>query len=139
MTPDGDREPHDELIEVLSVRLDNFERHVAGHLVGWLQKCGLSTSELQVLLALADGESREGGELAKASGVPVDLTYPALHKLAAYGWLHEENRRHFLSAAGQDKVHELSTVRRAAVADFVSSLSVQERRDLAVGLGVTSA
>ena len=138
MTPSGDQQPDDELIEVLSVRLDNFERHAAGHLVGWLQQCGLSTTELQVLLALADGEPREGGELAQASGVPVDLTYPALHKLAANGWLHEENRRHSLSTAGQDKVDELSDVRRAAVADFVSSLSPQERRELATGLGVSS-
>ena len=120
------------------MRLDNFERHAAGHLVGWLQKCGLSTTELQVLLALAAGEAREGGELADASGVPVDLTYPALHKLASLGWLHEENRRHSLSATGQDKVAELSTVRRAAVADFVSSLSPEERRELATGLGVSA-
>jgi DNA-binding MarR family transcriptional regulator len=139
MTPDppDDATRDAGLVDALSARLDNFERHATGHLVGWIQASGLSLAELQVFLALADGEPKEGGQLAAESGVPVELAYPALHKLAAHGWLEEENRRHWLSAAGRDKLEELAAVRHAAVKDFVAGLSPQERHELAAAMGTT--
>ena len=130
-----ERGPDAGLVEALSIRLDNFERHAAGRLVGWMQDAALSVGDMQVFLALSDGEPRSGGELAQESGVPVELAYPAIHKLAAHGWLHEENRRHWLSEAGRKKLGELAAVRHAAVEDFVASLSSDDRHELAVAMG----
>jgi DNA-binding MarR family transcriptional regulator len=128
--------PDDKLVDVLSQTLERFERHATGHLLNWIQASGLSLVELQVFMTLADGERMDGGELAKAAGVPVELTYPAVHKLAAQGWLEEENRRHWLSEGGRAKLDELATVRHAAVGDFVASLTPDQRHDLAVAVGL---
>ncbi|HEX2415875.1 MAG TPA: hypothetical protein VHJ37_11745 [Thermoleophilaceae bacterium] len=44
MTSDApdDATPDARLAHALSARLDNFERHATGHLVGWIQSSGLS-------------------------------------------------------------------------------------------------
>src|SRR3546814_19597404 len=60
---------------------------------------------------------------------------PALHKLAARGWLAETHRMHCLSPAGKEKLQELAGVRRTGVEDFVSSLAPEESRTLATALG----
>ncbi len=130
-----DRGPDADLVDALSARLDKFERHAAGRLVGWIQETDLSMGELQVFLALSDGEPMHGGQLAEAAGVTVELAYPAIHKLAAQGWLQEENRKHRLSEAGEAKLGELAAVRHAAVGDFVASLPPEERQELAVAMG----
>jgi hypothetical protein len=130
-----ERGPDADLVDSLSARLDRFERHAAGRLLGWIQDTGLSMGELQVFLAMSDGEPMNGGQVAEAAGLPVELAYPAIHKLAAQGWLEEENRRHWLSKAGEAKLDELAAVRHAAVGDFVASLSPEERHELAVAMG----
>jgi DNA-binding MarR family transcriptional regulator len=137
MTPDASDNPSADaaLVDALSTRLESFEHHAARQVVSWIEDAGLSVAELQVFLALADGKPRGGAELAEAAGLPVDLSYPAMHRLGARGWLVDDGRRHRLSEAGQEKVDELAATRRAAVADFVASLSAQERRDLAVAFG----
>ena len=138
-TDAADNPPDPELVRVLCDRLDRFERHATGHLLGWIQATELSPAEIRIFLALDDGRPRPAAELAKTTDVPVELAYPALHKLAARGWLAETHRMHCLSPEGKEKLQELAGVRRSGVEDFVSSLAPEESRTLATALGVVDS
>ena len=99
----------------------------------------LSFEDLRLLLALAvkaeDGPTAIS-ELAELAGFPLDVAYPATHRLRGRGYLVEEGRRYSLSQEGQELVAKLDAAHRQGIQAYVDQMSPEERGQLESAFGM---
>jgi DNA-binding MarR family transcriptional regulator len=122
--------PTDPLVEALATRLRVLD------LVGWrriatlAQEFELSFEHLRLLLALAvkvDDGPTATSELAQLAGLPLDVAYPATHRLRGRGYLREEHRKFALTEKGQELVASLDAAHREGIQAYVDQLDPEER------------
>jgi hypothetical protein len=130
----------DPLVEALATRLRLMDL-VGWQRVGtWAEQSELSFEDLRVLLALAlkiDDGPATVSELADLAGFPLDVAYPATHRLRGRGYLCEERRRYALSQQGQDLVAKLDAARREGIQAYVDQLDREEQQRLRKALAIT--
>ena len=67
----------------------------------WTQSAGVQTVDGYVLLALSETGAAGAAAVSDGYGLPLDVVYPALHRLTDRGYVLEEHRHHRLTAEGQ--------------------------------------
>src|SRR4051812_28524439 len=70
----------------------------------WTRSAGVQTVDGYVLLALSETDEAGATEVSNRSGLPLDVVYPALHRLTDRGYVLEERRRHVLTDDGRQLV-----------------------------------
>src|SRR3954465_11510392 len=89
----------DPLVEAIATRLRTMDLVAWQGIATWAEESELSFEDLRLLLALAvkmdDGPVAisELAELAELAGFPLDVAYPATHRLRGRGYVLEEGRR----------------------------------------------
>src|SRR3569833_169970 len=74
---------------------------VSTSVTAWAEAAGLQVGEGPVLLALSCAGAPAGAAAhAAVCRRSFDAVYPALHHLAAHGYVHEEHRRYRLTDGG---------------------------------------
>jgi DNA-binding PadR family transcriptional regulator len=73
-------------------------------------------------------------ELAELAGFPLDVAYPAIHRLRGRGYLREERRRYSLSPQGRELVSKLDMAHREGIQAYVDQLDGDERQCLSNAL-----
>jgi len=63
-----------------------------------------------VLLAVSETNGMRAAAVSTRSGLPLDVVYPALHRLTDRGYALEEHRNHSLTVEGQRLVAEFDRV-----------------------------
>ena len=130
----------DALVEALATRLRRMD------LVGWqriatlAEQYELSFEDLRLLLALAvkiDDGPAAISELADLAGFPLDVAFPATHRLRGRGYLREERRRYSLSQQGQELVAMLDAAHREGIEAYVHQLDPEEHQRLCQALAIT--
>jgi hypothetical protein len=76
----------------------------------WTQTVGLGVADGNVLLALSETGGVGGAAVSTRCGLPLDVVYPALHRLTDRGYVLEEHRHHRLTAEGQRLVADFDRV-----------------------------
>src|SRR5687767_10416059 len=97
----------DPLVEALATRLRLIDVVAWQRIAAWAEQSELSFEDLRLLLALAfrmDAGPIAVSELADLAGLPLDVAYPATHRLRGRGYLREEKRQYSLSEQGQELV-----------------------------------
>jgi hypothetical protein len=128
----------DPLVEALATRLRLIDLVAWQRIATWAEQSELSFEDLRLLLAFAF--KRTGGpapvsELADLAGFPLDVAYPATHRLRGRGYLREEQRQYSLSREGQELVAELDAAHREGVQAYVDTLDREERGRLRNAFG----
>jgi DNA-binding MarR family transcriptional regulator len=125
--------PTDPLVEALAARLRLIDLVGWQGIATWAEQAELSFEDLRLLLALAvkmdDGPSAVS-ELAGLAGFPLDVAYPAIHRLRGRGYLREEGRHYSLSEQGRELVAGLDATHRQGIRAYVDQLDPDERRQL---------
>src|SRR3954471_13046145 len=98
---------HEETEAVRSLRKEALT--ISTLIYSWTQSAGLGIAEGPVLLALSETDGSGAAAVSARSGLPLDTVYPALHRLTDRGYVVEEHRCHWLTAAGQQLVAEFET------------------------------
>jgi DNA-binding MarR family transcriptional regulator len=127
----------DPLVEVLATRLRVIDLVAWQGIAAWAEESGLSFEDLRLLLALArkqDDGPAAVSELAELAGFPLDVAYPAIHRLRGRGYLTEEQRRYSLSREGQELFGMLDAAHREGIQAYVDQLDRDERRLLTKAL-----
>jgi hypothetical protein len=75
-------------------------------------------------------------ELADLAGFPLDVAYPATHRLRGRGYLVEERRQYSLSQQGQEIVATLDASHREGIQAYVDQLDPDERRQVEAAFGI---
>jgi DNA-binding MarR family transcriptional regulator len=134
MTPAASTDP---LVDALAARQRLLD------LVGWqrisalAEQCALSFEDLRLLLALAvrgDDGPAAITELADLAGFPLNVAYPATHRLLGRGYLRDERRRYSLSRRGEELVAVLGAAHREGIQAYVDQLDPEEREQLRAAL-----
>jgi DNA-binding MarR family transcriptional regulator len=129
----------DSLVEVLATRLRRMDLIGWREIATWAEQSELSFEDLRLLLALAvkmeDGPAAIS-ELADLAGFPLDIAYPATHRLRGRGYLLEEGRHYSLTEQGQELVARLDAVHRRGIRAYVDQLDPDERRQLEAAFGI---
>ena len=123
----------DPLVDVLATRLRLIDIIAWQRIASWAEQSELSFEDLRLLLALArkvDEDPTAVGELAELAGFPLDVAYPAIHRLRGRGYLLEERRQYALSEQGQELVAAFDAAHREGVKAYVDQLDPEERRRL---------
>ncbi len=76
----------------------------------WTQAVDLRVADGNVLLALSETGGTDAAAVSARSGLPLDVVYPALHRLTDRGYVLEEHRRHRLTAEGHRLVAEFDPI-----------------------------
>ena len=129
----------DPLVEVLVTRLRRLDLVGWQRIATWAEESELSFVDLRLLLALAlklDDGPAAISELADLAGFPLDVAYPAIHRLRGRGYLLEERRQYSLSPQGQELVATLDTAHREGIQVYVDQLSPDETRRLDAAFGI---
>src|SRR6185503_6809791 len=95
----------DQLVDALAIRLRRMDLVGWKRIAAWAEESGMSFEDLRLLLAVAvksDDGPAPISELADLAGLPLDVAYPATHRLRGRGYLSEEGRLYVLSAEGQE-------------------------------------
>ena len=106
----------------------------------WAEQSVLSFEDLRMLLALAlkiDDDPASVSELAELAGFPLDVAYPAAHRLRGRGYVREEQRHYSLSQRGQELVALLDPARREGIQAYVDQLDREEQQRLRKALAIT--
>src|SRR5215218_3124974 len=85
--------PTDPLVEVLATRLRLMDLVSWQRIAACAEESELSFEDLRLLLALAfklDDGPATISDLADLAGVPLDVAYPATHRLRGRGYVREE-------------------------------------------------
>ena len=130
----------DQLVDALATRLRRMDLISWQRIVAWAQESGLSLEDLRLLLALAvkvDEGPAPISELAELAGLPLDVAYPATHRLRGRGYVSEEGRRYALSQEGQELVGTLDAAHRQGIHTYIDQLDPAERRRLEAAFGIT--
>jgi DNA-binding MarR family transcriptional regulator len=130
----------DPLVDALATRLRVADVVAWQRLATWAEESELSFEDLRLLLALAfkmDDGPASVSELADLAGFPLDIAYPATHRLRGRGYLHEERRRYSLSDQGRELVALLNTAHREGIQAYVDQLDPEEQQRLRQALAIT--
>jgi DNA-binding MarR family transcriptional regulator len=130
----------DPLVEALATRLRVADVVAWQRVATWAEESELSFEDLRLLLALAfkmDDGPASVSELADLAGFPLDIAYPATHRLRGRGYLHEERRRYSLSDQGHELVALLNTAHREGIQAYVDQLDPEEQKRLRQALAIT--
>jgi hypothetical protein len=130
----------DPLVEALATRLRRMDLVGWQRIAAWAEQSELSFKDLRLLLALAfkmDDGPASVHELADLAGFPLDVAYPATHRLRGRGYLREERRRYSLNEQGQDLVAELDAARREGIQAYVDQLDRDECELLRKAFAIT--
>jgi hypothetical protein len=120
----------DPLVEALATQLRLIDLVGWQRIATWAEQSELSFEDLRLLLALAfkmDDGPVAVSELADLAGFPLDVAYPATHRLRGRGYLHEERRQYSLSQQGQELVAKLDAAHREGIQAYVDTLDREER------------
>ena len=126
----------DPLVEALATRLRLVDIVAWQRIAMWAEESELSFEDLRLLLALAIkvDDPAAVSELAELAGFPLDVAYPAIHRLRGRGYLREERRRYSLSPQGRELVSKLDMAHREGIQAYVDQLDGDERQRLSNGL-----
>jgi DNA-binding MarR family transcriptional regulator len=130
----------DPLVEALATRLRVADVVAWQRVATWAEESELSFEDLRLLLALAfkmDDGPASVSELADLAGFPLDIAYPATHRLRGRGYLHEERRRYSLSDQGHELVALLNTAHREGIQAYVDQLDPEDQQRLRQALAIT--
>jgi len=130
----------DPLVEVLATRLRLMDLIGWQRIATWAAQSELSFEDLRLLLALAlkaDEGPAAVSELADLAGFPLDVAYPATHRLRGRGYVREEERRYSLSRQGQDLVAMLDAAHQEGIQAYVDQLDPEERQQLSKAFAIT--
>jgi DNA-binding MarR family transcriptional regulator len=129
----------DPLVEVLASRLRVLDLVGWKRIAAWAEESGLSFEDLRLLLACAL-KVNEGpaavSELADLAGFPLDIAYPAIHRLRGRGYLSEEGRHYSLSQEGRELVAKLDAAHRDGIRAYVDQLDPNDRQQLEAAFGI---
>jgi DNA-binding MarR family transcriptional regulator len=129
----------DPLVETIATRLRVMDLVAWQGIAAWAEESELSFEDLRLLLALAvkaeDGPTAIS-ELAELAGLPLDVAYPAIHRLRGRGYLVEEGRRYSLSKEGEQLVAKLDAAHRQGIQAYVDQMSPEERGQLESAFGM---
>jgi DNA-binding MarR family transcriptional regulator len=131
---------NDALVEALATRLRRMDLIGWQRVATWAEQSELSFRDLRLLLALAlkiDDGPATVSELADLAGFPLDVAYPAIHRLRGRGCLREERRRYSLNEQGQELVARLDAAHREGIQAYVDQLDPEEQQRLRKALAVT--
>jgi DNA-binding MarR family transcriptional regulator len=123
----------DALVEALATRLRRMDLVGWQRIANWAEQYELSFEDLRLLLALAvkiDDGPAAISELADLAGFPLDVAYPATHRLRSRGYVREERRRYSLSQQGQELVAMLDAAHREGIQAYVDQLDPEEQQRL---------
>ena len=123
----------DPLVEELATRLRLIDLIAWQRIATWAEQSEMSFEDLRLLLALAfkmDDGPVAVSDLADLAGFPLEVAYPAAHRLRGRGYLHEERRQYSLSEQGQELVATLDTAHREGIEAYVNQLDDEERQRL---------
>jgi DNA-binding MarR family transcriptional regulator len=129
----------DSLVEALATRLRRMDLVGWQRIAAWAEESGLSFEDLRLLLACAvqmDDGPVAVSDLADLAGLPLDVAYPATHRLRGRGYLSEDGRRYALSQEGQELVGKLDAAHRQGIRAYVDQLGPEERRQLEAAFGM---
>ena len=129
----------DLLVEALATRLRRMDLVGWKRIAAWAEESGMSFEDLRLLLAVAvksDDGPAPISELADLAGLPLDVAYPATHRLRGRGYLSEEGRLYVLSAEGQEVVAKLDAAHREGIRAYVDQLNPDERGQLEAAFGM---
>jgi DNA-binding MarR family transcriptional regulator len=130
----------DPLVEALATRLRLIDLVGWQRIATWAEQSELSFEDLRLLLALAlkiDAGPAAVSELADLAGLPLDVAYPATHRLRGRGYLREQRRQYSLSQRGQELVARLDAAHREGIQAYVDQLDREERRRLCKAFAIT--
>jgi DNA-binding MarR family transcriptional regulator len=130
----------DPLVEALARRLRMMDLLGWQRIATWAEESELSFEDLRLLLALAfkmDDGPASVHELADLAGFPLDVAYPATHRLVGRGYLREERRRYSLNEQGRDLVASLDAAHREGIQAYVDQLDPDERQLLRKAFAIT--
>ena len=123
----------DPLVDELAARLRLIDLIAWQRIATWAEQSEMSFEDLRLLLALAfkmDDGPAAVGELADLAGFPLEVAYPAAHRLRGRGYLREERRQYTLTEQGQELVATLETAHREGIEAYVNQLDDEERERL---------
>jgi len=129
----------DQLVDALAIRLRRMDLVGWKRIAAWAEESGMSFEDLRLLLAVAvksDDGPAPISELADLAGLPLDVAYPATHRLRGRGYLSEEGRLYVLSAEGQEVVAKLDAAHREGIQAYVDQLNPDERGQLEAAFGM---
>jgi hypothetical protein len=129
----------DQLVDALATRLRRMDLVGWKRIAAWAEESGMSFEDLRLLLAVAvksDDGPAPISELADLAGLPLDVAYPATHRLRGRGYLSEEGRLYVLSAEGQEVVAKLDAAHREGIRAYVDQLNPDERGQLEAAFGM---
>jgi len=129
----------DQLVDALAIRLRRMDLVGWKRIAAWAEESGMSFEDLRLLLAVAvksDDGPAPISELAELAGLPLDVAYPATHRLRGRGYLSEEGRLYVLSAEGQEVVAKLDAAHREGIQAYVDQLNPDERGQLEAAFGM---
>jgi DNA-binding MarR family transcriptional regulator len=129
----------DSLVEALATRLRRMDLVGWKRIAAWAEESGLSFEDLRLLLALAvkmDDGPAAVSELADLAGFPLDIAYPATHRLRGRGYLREEGRHYSLSEQGRELVAGLDATHRQGIRAYVDQLDPNDRQQLEAAFGI---
>ena len=129
----------DPLVEALCKQLRVMDLVGWQRIATWAEESDLSFEDLRLLLALArkmDHGPTAVSELANIAGFPLDVAYPATHRLRGRGYLREERRSYALTKPGQELVAMLDAAHREGIQAYVDQLDRDERERLRNALAI---
>jgi DNA-binding MarR family transcriptional regulator len=129
----------DQLVDALATRLRRMDLVGWKRIAAWAEESGMSFEDLRLLLAVAvksDDGPAPISELADLAGLPLDVAYPAIHRLRGRGYLSEEGRLYALSAEGKEVVANLDAAHREGIRAYVDQLNPDERGQLEAAFGM---
>jgi DNA-binding MarR family transcriptional regulator len=129
----------DALVEALASRLRVMDLLGWQGIAKWAEESGMSFEDLRLLLALAV-KAEEGpspiSELAELAGFPLEVAYPATHRLRGRGYLVEDGRHYSLTEEGQELVAKLDEAHRRGIRAYVDQLTPDERGQIEAAFGM---
>ena len=126
------------LVDALAMRLRRADLVAWAQITARAEELGLSFEDLRLLLALTtmNGPSSTS-DLARISGLPLEVAYPAVHDLRARGYLSEERRRYSVTEKGRELMAMLDAAHHEGIHAYVEGLDPHERQLLVDALGVS--
>jgi DNA-binding MarR family transcriptional regulator len=129
----------DPLVEAIATRLRRMDLVGWQRIATWAEQAELSFEDLRLLLALAvktDDGPAAISELADLAGFPLEVAYPAVHRLRGRGYLREERRQYSLTQEGHELVARMDDAHREGIQAYVDQIDPDERRQLDAAFGI---
>jgi DNA-binding MarR family transcriptional regulator len=120
----------DALVDALATRVRRMDLMGWQRIATWAEESELSFEDLRLLLALAlkaDDGPAAISELAELAGFPLEVAFPATHRLRGRGYLREDRRHYSLSEEGRELVAMLDAAHREGIHAYVDTLDPEER------------